>query len=149
MPVIDGSLESRSMRARTRRLQAARPQDPEDRERERVIYTLRLDFGKHRGKLLADVPSGYLHWMLRECDNLTPHLRAAVTDELSRRGDAPPAAEREQSRAVVDVRGVLKQCLREMAMRYHPDRNVGRGDEAMRAINHGYERLQKLLRIDR
>jgi DNA polymerase III alpha subunit (gram-positive type) len=39
----------------------------------------KLNFGKkHYGKKLEDVPKDYVDWMLRECKNLDPDLRAAL-----------------------------------------------------------------------
>ncbi len=46
-----------------------------------------LDFGKHRGKRLGDVPTGYLRWLLSGCDRLDPATRQGVKEELARRGD--------------------------------------------------------------
>jgi hypothetical protein len=50
-----------------------------------------LPFGKHRNTPLADVPTGYLQWLLREA-KLSSGLRSAVADELRRRNIRPPAA---------------------------------------------------------
>ncbi|QNK75166.1 DUF3820 family protein [Variovorax sp. PAMC28562] len=36
---------------------------PEDLER---LVTLEMPFGKHKGKLIADVPGNYLTWFARE-----------------------------------------------------------------------------------
>ena len=36
---------------------------PEDRHN---LVTMTMPFGKHKGKLLADVPGNYLHWFARE-----------------------------------------------------------------------------------
>jgi hypothetical protein len=49
-----------------------------------------LPFGKHKDRDLAEVPSDYLGWALREV-KLSSHLRRAVADELRRRGQTPPA----------------------------------------------------------
>jgi hypothetical protein len=53
-----------------------------------------LPFGRHRGEPAESVPTGYLRWMLAEC-KLSSGLRAAIGDELSRRGvqvpQPPPA----------------------------------------------------------
>jgi hypothetical protein len=48
-----------------------------------------LPFGKHRGASPRDVPSDYLGRLLREC-KLSSGLRAAVADELRRRGHDVP-----------------------------------------------------------
>jgi hypothetical protein len=50
-----------------------------------------MPFGKYKDKPLAEVPSPYLSWLLREC-KLSSGLRAAVADELSRRSINAPAA---------------------------------------------------------
>lgn len=31
--------------------------------------TLRMPFGKHKGKLVTDLPSSYLKWLAEECEN--------------------------------------------------------------------------------
>jgi hypothetical protein len=46
----------------------------------------RLTFGKHAGRLLTDVPTGYLRFLLG-CDRLDPWLRPLVKEELCRRGE--------------------------------------------------------------
>jgi hypothetical protein len=38
----------------------------------------RVPFGKHEGKLLADVPRTYLRWMAEKCDDIDEGLRLAV-----------------------------------------------------------------------
>src|SRR5262249_5466072 len=50
-----------------------------------------LPFGKHKNIPLPDVPLSYLQWLLREV-KLSYGLRAAVTDEVSRRSGTPPPA---------------------------------------------------------
>jgi hypothetical protein len=104
-----------------------------------------MPFGRHRGQLIADIPSRYLRWLLRECD-LEPILYAAVMRELSGRGEE--TAPKREDRSVADVRGVVKSWYREMALRFHPDRTLDNGT-AMRAINHGYERLREMLGVTR
>ncbi len=37
--------------------------NPEDLHK---LVTLTMPFGKHKGKLLADLPGNYLHWFARE-----------------------------------------------------------------------------------
>jgi uncharacterized protein (DUF3820 family) len=55
-----------------------------------------MPFGKHKGRLLADVPSGYLQW-LTESGALYGLLRTGIEAELARRAagqehraDRPP-----------------------------------------------------------
>jgi hypothetical protein len=102
-----------------------------------------MPFGKHKGRLVSDVPTSYLRWLLRECD-LDPPLRRAVVGELTNREAYHEPAGHGASGAVLDVRGKLQTWYREMAMKFHPDRCFDDG-AAMKAINHGYERLQELL----
>jgi hypothetical protein len=42
-----------------------------------------MTFGKHRGRPLKRIPTKYLRWALRECDNLQPELRAAIRAVLA------------------------------------------------------------------
>jgi hypothetical protein len=49
-----------------------------------------MPYGQYKGKTLADIPSSYLSWMLRE-HKLSSGFRAAVAAEIeSRGGKAPP-----------------------------------------------------------
>lgn len=105
---------------------------------------VRMPFGKYRGYLLADIPDGYLLWVLREVDIESPILEEAIREELERRRvrapDSKPAG------SVVNVRSAVATWFREMAMCYHPDRTLDNG-AAMKAINHAHERLRELLEI--
>jgi hypothetical protein len=112
-----------------------------------------MPWGKYRGQHLSSVPDSYLRWVLREADAAEPWLRAAIGDELRRRGYRADS-DREQPRdhagprhqPPADLRSVITRWYRELALRYHPDRTLDNG-AAMKAINHGYERLQELLGI--
>jgi hypothetical protein len=65
-----------------------------------------LPFGKHKGRPLADVPTDYLRWVLRET-KLSARLAAAVRAELASRGQpVPPPAASPWSRCR-DCRGQL------------------------------------------
>lgn len=109
----------------------------------------RMPFGKHKGMLLIDIPSDYLLWLRRACD-LDGWLRAAVENEMDRRTcgrratgqahEAPPAKAGGQ---LVDMKAVFRSWLREMSLRWHPDR--GGDDRTMQVVNDGAERLQRLL----
>jgi hypothetical protein len=47
----------------------------------------RFDFGKHRGRLASDVPTGYLRWCVTTCDCLQPWFRLAIRAELERKAE--------------------------------------------------------------
>src|SRR5687768_9545486 len=68
--------------------------EPRDRDREtdsmdREGWRVQgLPFGRHKGVPLADVPAGYLTWLLG--NKLSPSLYDAVAGEVRRRGLEPP-----------------------------------------------------------
>ena len=37
-----------------------------------------MKFGKHKGKLLKDLPADYIYWLLNKAENLDPDLRASL-----------------------------------------------------------------------
>jgi hypothetical protein len=100
-----------------------------------------MPWGKYRGRLLSEVPSGYLAWCLEECENVKPSLREAIRSELADRlglgygGEAvrPPAP---------DFGPGVEQLYRQLVMRWHPDR--GGSTEAMQAVNDFYDGLRAL-----
>src|SRR5436305_901141 len=47
-----------------------------------------MPFGKHLGKPVAAIDSGYLAWVLRECRNAPPALLDAIRHELAHRREA-------------------------------------------------------------
>jgi hypothetical protein len=118
---------------------------PPRRTRRRNVwdgYSPRFNFGKHKGVPVSDVPTGYLRWVLRECECIDPPLRAAVEDELARRGSAP-SAPAGAGHAVVPWDGLVARWYRELTMKWHPDRGGSR--EGMQAVNDAHDRLRKLL----
>ena len=50
-----------------------------------MFYATSLPFGKHRGKPLSAVPTGYLRWLQRS-EDLESWLLGEVEAELARRG---------------------------------------------------------------
>jgi hypothetical protein len=76
---------------------------PAEHEGDRPVTITALPFGKHRGAPLADVPTSYLQWLLREA-KLCSGLRLAVADELRRAPD-------DLRRAVRQVRHTLATML--------------------------------------
>jgi hypothetical protein len=118
---------------------------------------VRMPFGKHRGKLLGDVPDGYLSWLLRECD-LDDWLRQAVEEEMRFRYGEPAAGTagpRQQSSdasprafrggTLIDLKTTVQRWYWSLCMKYHPDR--GGSTEVMQAINDAHERLRRLLGV--
>lgn len=111
-----------------------------------------MNFGKHDGKRVSDVPDGYLRWCLRECENLEPWLRGAIEAELGRRGyrndrhAEPSSAGPAQSAggALVTLEPVVARWYSELTRRWHPDR--GGSNDAMQAVNDAHDRLKTMLR---
>jgi hypothetical protein len=106
-----------------------------------------MTFGKYRGELLCDIPTGYLRW-LREVPDLNYRLREGVQAELQRREKAyshQADSTGTGSRSLVDVRAVIRKWYCELSLRWHPDR--GGCTEAMQAINDAKCRLEKLLEV--
>jgi hypothetical protein len=83
------------------------------------------------------------------------YVRAYLTDHgyrFSGTDDEEPrrkAGAGEPGRSLPDVRSVVKSWFHEMTLKFHPDRNVGGSDAAMKAIVHAYERLRELLGVTR
>jgi hypothetical protein len=110
---------------------------------------MRMPWGKYRGTLLEDIPDSYLEWVLFGADYAQPYLKSAIRAELERRADPSSARRHDAEEAALPVvRNVIKNWYREMALRFHPDRTLDNG-AAMKAINHGYERLLDLLGVER
>ena len=107
----------------------------------------RMTFGKHRGLLITDVPTPYLQWVVRECFSIEPWLKAAVREELKRRGvevEENPRSGRYPPPA--DLRLAIKTWFAGLARDYHPDR-TGDNGKVMAALNEAHERLRKLVGI--
>jgi hypothetical protein len=120
-----------------------------------------MPFGKHRGRLLRNVPADYLAWCVRTLTDLNPRMRQAMRYFLRRQGWEGPEAHdgfksresrrheargesrRQEAEDAVDVRAVVTSWYREMALKHHPDR--GGSTEVMAAINDGVERLRQML----
>lgn len=119
------------------------------------MSSLKMPFGKYKGKRLNKLPTDYLVWCRDKCDNLTDELRVAVEEELAERTDAPQQEEKERvaeaegSRAPKvsplgqTLTGDVRMLFRNLALKYHPDR--GGSPEAMRALNEFHDQLQELL----
>jgi hypothetical protein len=47
-----------------------------------ILGEMLVDFGKHKGKKLKNVPHSYLQWCLSDCGNLSRPMRRAFTQWL-------------------------------------------------------------------
>jgi hypothetical protein len=93
------------------------------------MYAATMPFGKHRGRELIDLPTGYLRWLVREC-NLDDELDRSVRAELARRGDR-----------FVDAASVLADLEEEVTRRVSEDGQIGH-DDAGRLADHVLEAFQ-------
>ena len=117
-----------------------------------------FDFGKHKGKAVKSVPTGYLCWIVCECLRIRPGLLLAVVGELRRRDEDVDALLRERADAErhrreratqdaaprpADIRPIIDKWYRQLVLDFHPDR--GGSTEAMQVINEARERLLAML----
>ena len=117
-----------------------------------------FDFGKHAGKAVKDVPTGYLIWITVECLRIRSVLLLAVVAELRRRGEDVDVLLRERADAErhrregvaqdaaprpADICSIIDRWYRQLVLDHHPDR--GGSHEAMVAINDAHERLLAML----
>jgi hypothetical protein len=90
-----------------------------------------MPFGRHRGKLLRDLPTEYLNWLVLECNDLRPRLRMAVQAELERRAD-------NIGPAVWDTPMILKKIRKEAAARWASEPDI------LGAVNFVLDRIGQL-----
>ena len=97
-------------------------------ETDATVFT----FGKYRGTQVADVPTAYLRWCLRECEGLDEELAFAIRAELEHRQEARTPAES----ACGTHPGVeaWKAAWRTIVKLGHPDRG---GDEELFKVLNG------------
>lgn len=117
---------------------------------------MRMPFGKHSGKLVDEIPTSYLRWVLANIADLDANLHDTIKREVQDRAyghrreprrDArreayrePTSnprrdAERVQSR-IVDA---VQRCRRKLAAVLHPDR--GGSTELMQTTNGVFDDL--------
>ena len=97
-----------------------------------------LPFGKHRGKLLCEVPKSYLKWLSGESwfTDDYPSLAVQVRELLGTSSDAKP-----ETMLVADT---LKKWRRTVLAKWHPDRQGG-SHSAFIAVSDAIESLSKML----
>jgi hypothetical protein len=57
------------------------------------MASMKMPFGKYRGKRLISIPVEYFTWLLEKNEDLDPELRRAVEQEMDRRGEKIPEKE--------------------------------------------------------
>jgi hypothetical protein len=62
-----------------------------------------MTFGKHQGKLLTVIETGYLKWAATTAEKTTPELRAEIEAELHSRDERERRAEEHRSPRGVDA----------------------------------------------
>lgn len=117
---------------------------------------MKLNFGKHKGQDIEDVPDSYLTWVLDNCPKLGETTTTAIKKKLGIINDEYQAQMRSQLaqaviRAKIDARGeardeaisALKTVYRTLSRKYHPD--MGGDTAKMAAINEYHEQVTKAL----
>jgi hypothetical protein len=98
-----------------------------------------MPFGRHKNKRLADVPCDYLAWVLRECSNISPALRAEIRHIL-----AAEIQVTDRQQELLCAPNLVSKWYCEMSRTFHPD-VAGGSDVAMKAVNRGRELLLRLM----
>jgi len=92
-----------------------------------------LQFGKHKGRDIRDVPEDYLRWIIQQQEKTL----AEYHDELARRNALQDArlswAER-----------LVQAGFRALASQHHPDH--GGDNESMRQVMAAHEKLKEMLK---
>jgi hypothetical protein len=107
---------------------------------------IRINFDKHRGSALSEVPTSYLSWCIAECECLDDWLRRAIVRELARRG-ARQAQTRTPPPPPVDWAAALGRVRKELALLHHPDR--GRAPGIRAGINIALDQVAQLVEDQR
>lgn len=103
---------------------------------------MKMPWGKHKGKEITKLDSGYLSWLFFTAEISDPDLHDAIYAEMHVRFLAmfgyPDADVGSCDIEICD--GSVKTVYRDMARKWHPDK--GGCVEAMQAVNEFYEKLK-------
>lgn len=107
---------------------------------------MRLRFGKHKGKELANVPDDYLYWLL----SVSRELIVQLEHELDEPHEAHSNGNGHHYSAPPNFPPLTKQLIevgfKTLAKKYHADLNGGRPDERMTELNLAMEQLRKVFK---
>lgn len=130
----------------------------------KIDYDRRLDFGKHIGERIENVPLDYLRWMLRTmADELTARESTILKGEISRRGGYRQYSHEERREdthtnnnyatasvklppgvTISDLESVVTAGRQTLARKNHPD--AGGSTEAMQKVNNAADWLLAAVR---
>ena len=116
------------------------------------LWSKTLRFGKHFGKRLSEVDSGYLRWMLKTVEGMDRDEKKAVLNELAGRGAPPPPPPPPSGGPLKLPAGVTATAIleivqagrRALAKNHHPD--LGGDATRMVAVNSTADYLENIAR---
>lgn len=94
---------------------------------------MRLDFGKHRGRDITDVPDDYIEYMISSSEKTAKTFREERDRRIAQREAKLSAMER-----------IIQAGYRTLALQNHPD--MGGNTKAMQEINFAHDRLKSIIR---
>lgn len=112
--------------------------------------SIRMPFGKYKGKVLENLPVGYLDWVLdwmnSEESGWMSHRRAQLWDALDKEWERRKSGPNGNLRLPPSAKRLLPEFIlvgyKAMARRYHPD--VGGTKDQMIALTELKKALEKL-----
>ena len=102
-----------------------------------------MDFGKHKGSKLPEVPTPYLRWLLREVNLEEPFGPRGSRFSRPPFGQSSRETPMATSNPTGQIGPVVTRWYRQLCLDFHPDR--GGSEVAMQTINEAYARLKKML----
>ena len=95
-----------------------------------------MTFGRHKGKLLQDIPDDYLLWALDNVNDLQPTLRMAIRRRLCLEDSS-----QHQSTGLA-VAHIMESWYRQLAREFHPDKRGSH--DGMVAVNRARDLLVEM-----